>query len=250
MSGLMLAGDVYIDRLSDAGVSTGYLDPINTTKLGITQPDPDTKTRISNMKDTLGQALDSVNFPKPAELSIAFDDQPAEVLAMALLGSVVDYSQGSGSVTDEAVTLLPGKWVSLAKRNIGATGFNLSKSSAPGTPLTEGVDYQVNRAAGLIKAIEGGAISVSTACLADYTYAAVSGSTVTGGTRPIVKCKILVDGKNLATGKLCQLEIDEATLSPTGEIDLLNGEFVTTELKGTMTTKTGQTNPYRYVEFD
>lgn len=76
----MLAGDVYIDRLTDDGVSTGYLDPVNTTKLAITQPDPDVKTRVSNMKDTLGQALDSVNFPKPAELSIAIDDQPADIL--------------------------------------------------------------------------------------------------------------------------------------------------------------------------
>lgn len=250
MSGLMLAGDVYIDRLTDAGVATGYLDPINTTKLAITQPDPDTKTRVSNMKDTLGQALDSVNFPKPAEISIAFDDQPAEVLAMALLGSVEDYTQGSGTVTDEAATLVPGRWVALTKRNINSSGFSLAKASAPSTALVEGTDYQVNRAAGLVKAIDGGAITTSTACLVDYGHAAVAGSTVTGGTRPIVKCKILVDGKNLATGKLCQLEIDEATLSPSGEIDLLNGEFVTTELKGTMKTLSGKTNPYRYVEFD
>lgn len=247
MSGLMLAGDVYIDRLTDDGVSTGYLDPVNTTKLAITQPDPDVKTRVSNMKDTLGQALDSVNFPKPAELSIAIDDQPADILAMALLGSIEDYSQGSGSVTDEAVTLVLDKWVPLAKRNINDSGFSLATAAAPGTPKVENTDYKVNRAAGLVKALNSG---TAVACLIDYGHAAVAGTKVTGGTRPICKAKILVDGKNLATGKLCTLEIDEATLSPTGEIDLLNGEFVTTELKGTMKTLTGQTNPYRYVEYD
>jgi hypothetical protein len=243
----MLAGDVYIDRLTDAGVATGYLDPVNTTKLAITQPDPDTKTRVSNMKDTLGQALDSINIPKPAELSIAFDDQPADILAMALLGSVVDYSQGAGTVSDEAKTLVHGKWVSLAHRNINTSGFNVSTAAAPTVPLVEGTDYQVNRAAGLVKALTAGA---GAACLVDYGYAAVEGSSITGGTRPICKCKILVDGKNLSNGKLCKLEIDEATLSPTGEIDLLNGEFVTTELQGTMKTLTGMTNPYRYYEFD
>lgn len=247
MSGLMLAGDVYIDRLTDDGVATGYLDPVNTTKLAITQPDPDTKTRVSNMKDTLGQALDSVNFPKPAELSIAIDDQPASILAMALLGSVEAVSQGSGTVTDEAKTLVLDKWVKLDKRNINSSGFSLATAAVPGTPLVEGTDYQVNRAAGLVKALNSGA---AVACLIDYGYAAVEGSKVTGGTRPICKCKIFVDGKNLASGKLCTLEIDEATLSPTGEIDLLNGEFVTTELKGTMKTLDGMTNPYRYTEYE
>lgn len=247
MPGLMLAGDVYIDRLTDTGAPTGYLDPVNTTKLAITQPDPDVKTRISNMKDTLGQALDSVSFPKPAELSIAIDDQPAEILAMALLGSVVGYSQTSGSVVDEPVTLVLGKWVPLSKRSINATGVVVSKASAPTVPLVEGTDYAINRAAGLIKALNTGA---AVACLVDYGYAAVTGSTVTGGTRPICKARILVDGKNLATGKPCMLEIDEATLSPTGEVDLLNGEYVTTELKGTMRTLPGKTDPYRYVEFN
>ncbi len=250
MSGLMIAGDVYIDRLTDAGVSTGYLDPVNTTKLAITQPDPDVKTRISNMKDTLGQALDSVSLPKPSELVIAIDEQPAEILAMALLGSIETYSQGSGSVTDEAVTLVPGRWIAIAKRNINQSGFVLATAAAPSTPLAEGVDYQVNRAAGLVKALPGGAIATATACLVDYGYAAVSGQRITGGTRPICKARILVDGKNLATGKACTLEIDEATLSPTGEIDLLNGEFVTTELKGAMKTLPGLSSPYRYVEYD
>lgn len=249
MSGLMLAGDVYIDRLTDAGVSTGYLDPVNTTKLAISQPDPDKKERISNMKDTLGQALDVVSIPKPTELSISIDEQPAEILAMALIGDIVAYSQGAGSVTDEAVTLVPGRWVKLAKRNISATGFSLATAAVPGTPLTEGTDYQVNRAAGMVKAIESGAISVSTACLVDYDHAALDGQRITGATRPTIKCRILVDGKNLANGKLCRVEIDEATLAPTGEVDLLNGEFVTTELKGTMRTLSGQTHPYRYEEY-
>ncbi len=247
MSGLMLAGDVYIDRLTDDGVPTGYLDPVNTTKLALTQPDPDVKTRISNMKDTLGQALDSISLPKPAEVSITIDDQPADILAMALLGSIEVYSQGAATVTDEAKTLVLNKWVALANRNINASGFSLATAAVPGTPLVEGTDYQVNRAAGMVKALT---VGTAVACVIDYGCAAVEGQRITGGTRPLCKCKIFVDGKNLASGKLCTLEIDEATLSPTGEIDLLNGEFVSTELTGTMKTLTGQTNPYRYVEYD
>ena len=248
MAGLLLAGDVYIDRLNDDGTSTGFLDPVNTTKLEITQPDPEKKERISNMKDTLGQALDVVSFPKPTEISIAIDDQPAEILAMALLGDIVDISEGAGSVTDEAVTLIPGRWVKLAKRNLDAESVSVVTAAAPETPLTETTDYEVNYAAGMIKAVAGGAISAATACLVDYDHSAVSGTRITGATNPSIKCRLLVLGKNLANGKDVRVEVDEATLAPTGAIDLLNGEFVTTELKGTMKVLEGKTDPYRYEE--
>lgn len=248
MSGLLLAGDVYIDRLNDDGTTTGYLDPVNTTKLAISQPDPDKKERISNMKDTLGQALDVVSFPKPTEIAIAIDDQPAEILAMALLGTVETLSEGAGSVTDEAVMLIPGRWVPLDHRNLNASGIEVATAAAPSTPLVEGTDYQINHAAGLIKALTGGAISAATDCLIDYDHSAVSGTRITGATRPIIKARLLVIGKNLANGKAVRLEVDEATLAPTGEVDLLNGEYVTTELKGTMKVLTGQTDPYRYEE--
>jgi len=249
MAGLILAGNVYINRLTDAGASTGFLDPVNTTKLAISNPDPDKKERISRMRDTLGQALDSVNFPKPAEISIAIDDQPRQIMAMALLGEDVHYSQGAGTVTDEAVVLIPGRWVPLARRNVNQTGFVLTTAAAPSTPLVEGTDYAVNRVAGLVKALPGGAIATATNCLVDYGHAAVNGHRILGAAKPTIRCRILVDGVNRATGAQCRLEVYDATLSPAGEIDFMSGEFITTELKGTLRTPEGMGQPYVYEEY-
>ena len=249
MAGLIIAGNVYIDRLTDAGVSTGFLDPVNTTKLSIANPDPDKKERISRMRETLGQALDSVNFPKPPEISIAIDDQPRQIIAMALLGQDLDYTQGAGTVTDEAVVLIPGRWVPLARRNINQTGFVLTTAAAPSTPLVEGTDYAVNRVAGLVKALPGGAITAPTNCLVDYGHAAVNGHRILGATKPTIRCRILVDGVNRATGALCRLEVYDATLSPAGEIDFMSGEFITAELKGTLRTPANMSQPYVYEEY-
>ncbi len=250
MSGLLVAGNVRIGRLTDTGAFVGFLDPLNTTKLAITQPDPDKKIRTSRMKDTLGQALDTVFIAKPTEMTIDFDDQPAEILAMAMIGNIAAISQGSGSATDEAVSLIPGRWVDLAHGNIAASGFNVSTAAAPSTPLVLGTDYSVDYDIGLIKALEGGALSITTACLIDYSYAARSGKRVTGATAPTINCRILLDGKNLANGRACKLEIDYAVLAPTGDIDFMNGDFITTSMKGLLKTLPGQTGPYRYTEYD
>lgn len=250
MSGLLLAGDLFLDRLTDAGASTGLLGPLNGVKLGITNPDPDSKERTSRMKDTLGQALDVVNIPKPAELAISIDDQPPEVLSLALLGQIDNVAQASGSASDEAITLLPDRWTQLAHRNVALAGFSLATAAIPGTPLVLNTDYQVDYVNGMVRALSGGAIAASTACLVDYSYAASNGKRIQGGARPIANCRVLLVGKNLVNGKAARLEVDYATLSPTGEVDLLSGEFITTELKGKMRTLQGQTAPYRYEEFE
>jgi hypothetical protein len=245
MSGLILAGDVFIDRFTDGGVATGYRDAVNTTKLEITHPDPDKKDRISRMQATLGQALDSVLFPKPTEISIAIDDQPADILAMALLATETTISVTGTTVTDEAKTLILNKWISLAQRNISASGFNLSTVAVPGTPLVENTDYKVHREAGLVMALNSGA---AVACLIDYTYGNLAGTRLSGGGRTTINCKLLLNGTNKATGKLCRLEIDKATLAPSAPIDWLSGEYITTELKGTVSIVSPATVPYRYEE--
>ena len=246
MSGLLFTGDLYIDRLTDAGAKAGFLGKLNGVKLTITHPEPDKRERISKMRDSFGQALDTVNLPKPPELEISVDSQLPEILAMALLGRVDSLTQGSGTVTDQAVTLIPGKWVQLGHRNIGDSGFGVATAAVPGTPLVLGEDYEVDYAGGMIRAIVGGDITAETACLVDYTYAAITGKRIQGGARPTLRCAILLDGTNLATGESGRLEIDNATLSPANGVDLLSGEFVVTELKGTMSIQSGQDAPYRF----
>lgn len=105
MSGLLLAGDVYFDRFDATGNSTGLVGPLNATQLQINTPS-ESKDRASKKKLSYGQALDSVTIAQPSELAIAFDDQPAEMLAMALLGEIDTINQGAGNVADAVISVL------------------------------------------------------------------------------------------------------------------------------------------------
>ncbi|WP_235188580.1 hypothetical protein [Catenovulum agarivorans] len=56
MNGLLLSGDIFIDRLSDTGVSQGKIGPINVTQLAINTPS-EQMTRTSKKKRHLAKRL-------------------------------------------------------------------------------------------------------------------------------------------------------------------------------------------------
>lgn len=242
MSGLLLAGDVYFDRFDESGNPTGLVGPLNATQLQINTPS-ETKDRESKKKDSYGQALDSVTIAKPSEIAIAFDDQPAEMLAMALMGEVDTLNQGSGSATDAEVTLLKaGLWTKLPHNNLATEG--LSAVLASDDSAIAATAYEVNYAAGLIRATTGGTLAAGGDIKLSYDYAAVSGSRIKGGVRPTINARIFLDGTNLATGKPVQCEIPKASLAPTAAVDLLASEYVSTTLGGKLILKEGETAPF------
>lgn len=247
MSGLMLSGDIFIDRLTDTGASTGLIGPINVTQLAINTPSNEA-VRASKKKASYGQALDVVKTAQPTEVTIAFDDQPAELLAMALLGDTAEINQGSGTATDEQVTLPANhRWAKLAHSNLAAVGVT-GAIVAPAGPLDVPADIEINYAAGLVRAKKGGAMEAGGAITLTYQYNAISGISVKGGLRPQIRARILGDMKNLATGKNAKLDIPEASLAPTNAVDFMASEFVTTTLAGKIKLLDGKDAPFEYHE--
>ncbi|WP_027671305.1 hypothetical protein [Rheinheimera baltica] len=245
MSGLMLSGDIFIDRLTDTGASTGLIGPINVTQLAINTPSNEA-VRPSKKKASYGQALDIVKTAQPTEVTIAFDDQPAELLAMALLGDTSVINQASGTATDEAVTLPANqRWVQLAHSNLAAEGIS-GAIVAPAGPLAIAADIEINYAAGLVRARKGGAVEEGGAVTLTYQYNAISGMAVKGGVRPQIRARIIGDMKNLATGKNAKLDIPEASLAPTNAVDFMASEFVTTTLAGKIKLVDGKDAPFEY----
>ncbi len=247
-AGLYLVGDLYLNPLDDDGNQTGLLGPLNAQTVAVTRPEPDAKERISKMKETEGQLLDGMYQGKPSEIDIIIDDVPGEIMAMVFSGNVTDVSEGSGSVTDEAVSLIPGRWTRLAHRNLATSGIVLATVAAPSTPLTPDVDYEINHAMGMVKAIEGGAISATTPGLIDYTYAAVTGVRANSEQRSFVKAQVLVDGKNKTNGKQAVFEAYEAALYNKSKVDFVAGTYVNANLAGKMRTPSGKSEPYYYEE--
>ncbi|QRK80184.1 hypothetical protein [Shewanella sp. LZH-2] len=247
MSGLLVAGNFFVDRLNAQGQSTGIIGPINTTKLTI-KADADEKVRGSRKKESYGQALSVVNIAKPVEVEWSFDDQPAELIAMALLGDTQVVNSGSGTLTDEAVTLPDNqRWVQLPKTNFATLGFAVKKDA---TTLVLGTDYEVNYALGLVRALKGGAVEAGGAVTVSGQHNAISGTLVRGGIKAQTRARVFGEGTNLETGKPIKLDIFDASLKPTAALDFAASEFVSATLAGKAQLVAGKDHPFEYLELD
>lgn len=246
MNGLLLSGDIFIDRLSDTGVSQGKIGPINVTQLAINTPSEQI-TRTSKKKATFGQALDSVSIAQPSTVSISIDDQPADILAIALLGDIATVNQSSGTVTEEAVTILANsRWAQLANKNLAGEGITAVLASDDSAVAA--TEYEINYALGLIRAKAGGTLASGESIKLTYQHNAITGTKVKGGIKSQIRMNITGDMKNLATGKPGHLEIFEATVAPTEAVDFMASEFVSTTLSGNCKLVSGQDAPFEYTD--
>lgn len=239
MSGILCAGDVYFDRLNDAGESTGIVYLFDAKKFGITEP-TESKVRQSRGRDDYGQAKDTVYIKQPATISIEGDEVNANVLGLALMGESAALTQGSGTVTDTVVGLKQNVYIQLPHVNIDAVGVLLETDAD--VALVEGTDYIINRRMGWIQALTVGGAAADNKLT--YAYSAVTGSKVTGGSKPVIRGRVILDGVNLANQQLVIVDVDEARLAPTGELDFASSEYVKVALAGLLRTLPGKTGPY------
>jgi hypothetical protein len=237
-----------MDRFDDDGNAQGFYDVGNATKFAIAE-DAEIKERESRMKDTYGQVLDSVPIKKPASISITLNDLKVENLAMVLFGDITDINITGAAVTDEALTARLDKWVELDFRNVTAATVVVTDSAGV-TTYVEDTDYEVNYSLGMIKALSTGAITDEEALLVDYTYGNLTGKKISGSARPIIKCSLKLDGENQVTQKDCLVNVLEAMLKPSGEIDFLADDFNEVTFEGTLNTPSGKTSPYEVEYMD
>lgn len=242
--GILLEGDVYFDRLDDTGNRTGLVGPLNTLQLAIQTP-TESVTRTSKKKGSYGAALDEVIIAQPSQITVRFDDQPAELLAMALLGELEAINQGSGDITAQEFTLPANqRWLELGKSNLASQGVSVTDSANADAPLTLTADVEINYALGLIRARKGGAVENGGAVKVTAQYNATTGSRVKGATKPQVKAVLLLDGRNLATGLPVKLRVPMFVGAPSEPVDLMAAEFVSTTLVGKALLQTGESAPF------
>jgi len=118
MDGFLGSGDLYIDRLTDDGQSSGYLSAGNAAKCEI-GANAELKQLTGKGRTNYGQVLSTVSVQQPASLAITLNQIDKTNLAMAFLGDYETIAVTAGSVANEAVTALAaGKDLELSKRNI------------------------------------------------------------------------------------------------------------------------------------
>lgn len=254
MSGLILGGDVYFDRLDDDSVSTGRIYLGNVTRLSVTEA-ADEKTRESRGRDTYGNALDTFALKKPTKFNIEGDDFFKATLEIALFGTTVSVNQVAGSITDEVITARHDAWVKLSVQNLqgeDSTAAPVVTNSAASTTYAEGVDYEVDYRLGMIKALSTGAITNGQSLKVDAEYGAVTRTRIRGGVTPRIKGELFCDGKNLITGEAAELLAYRAAFVPSATLDLINtaGDFVKWAAGGTFELPADKTEAYVYDTVD
>lgn len=231
-------GTVYAGLLdADKNLIGGYRRVGNVYPFSL-QVATEQKKQVSRMRESAGQTKDSKTSISDTSGSMTIRDWDAKNLAWALSGEEAQLVGAGGTVTDETITLVADEWVQAANRGI---------SSVVITGGVLGTDFEVNGPLGLIKLIEGGALTAG-ANTVSYSYAAESGYKVEIGTKAQIRVAILVDGEDEFTGEAMNAEFDSVVLAANSEIGIISAPDTDyEELAFTLTfeTKTGKSSPGR-----
>ena len=236
-------GDLYLDILSDAGVSTGLQLKGECTALAI-KPDSERKDMIGRGRATDGQVIASIVRPKPTTIKFNFKKVDPELFAMAMAGTTSALNQSSGSATDQAVTAKLGKGVELGHINVAASGFVVTDATGVTTYVLD-TDYQVNYRLGLLTALVGGAITDDQSLLVDYSYNATTGATVLGGKKYSIRVGLVLDGQNMEDGRDFILKVPQARIATDTEVDFMKDDFMDLSFSGVVELPTGATEAFR-----
>lgn len=237
-------GDLYINRTDPTtGLKLGRAGPFECGKFEI-KPNTELKEQTSRGKATYGQVIESVAIQKPADLTIQLNELDKDGLTLAFLGTNAAWTQGSGSITDEAITAVHDKWVSLSKTNFAVAGFLVKHTSGAPTYVL-GTDYDVNYRIGMVRIKSTGAILNAASVKVSGTYSASAGTRIAGATQAQVRAEFLLDGVNFADNLPCICTVWEAVMAPDTGFDFLSDGFGNITLKGRLKTPSGKTEPFQ-----
>jgi hypothetical protein len=223
---------------------SGFGDYFDADKFEIK---PNFEELISESRSHLdyGQARASVIKPKPTEITIDLSAASVQAMAMQFQGLVQAFTQSSGTLTAQNVTLQGvGVWVSVGKRNLAEAGFSLTNSAGT-TTYVRGTHYEVNWARGEIRPLAAaGAPAGTDVVKVTGTYAAVDGSKILGGRVSQVRVQARFDGENMVDGSPIEVDVWEAVLSAGSGFDFLGGGFTPISLSGKLVKPASKTEAY------
>lgn len=233
--GVKFAGTVYVRKLG----TKNWYDLGNTTSLKITLSG-DKDERISHRRDTVGQALDSLYTPKPAEISWDNDTFNRQNFANMLMGEAANLSGAAQQITDEAIELLPHEWVELGQRNLDEN-TPLTFKTKDDQPLNLAGKVEINHRLGLIRLNEGN----KTEAKVSYATRENKGFAIDAATLTSLELELRVDGLNRATGENSVLSVWHASVTANDGMDWLSGDWGKASFSGTCVTPSDKNSPFR-----
>ena len=187
----------------------GYLDMGEAWPFTI-QVNTQTKQLKSSRKGIRGQVVHAGARIDGVSGTVGIKHWNARNMAMLLSGRAVEQTAATGSVDAQAITLpAGGGWIPLGKRNI--SGFTLEGK-------TEGVDFEVAPAVGLVRNLTNTAISGD----ASFSYSTLAGYRIEMANTPVIRMAILIDGQNDETGEPMVIELDSVVFTSNGDMKFIS----------------------------
>lgn len=236
MAGKTFAGNLRIAPVDSNGViltGKGYIGVLNTVKCELVVPAPTNIDQISRQIGSVGQLKSRAQVPKATTLNLDIDDlDDQRVLAYALNGQTVAYTQSGGTITNEVCTAgALGDWFPLANRGVSSL---VLKDSTGTTTFAAGTDYLLDAASGFVQVVATGTITAGESLKANYTAAAITGQTVQGSTVASNLLRVVVELENLVDGKAGRFVCPIFQASSSGNQDLFGNKMLVAGLSGAM----------------
>jgi hypothetical protein len=238
--GLVASGDLYLDFLTPAGVSTGFQLAGNCKKFA-PKVETETKENKANGRDTFGQTTESFTRITGSSLSMTFNRYDPAILAAAFMGTAVDQTAAAGAYT-ASITGIKDRWV-----ETGSVGLDtcVVKDATDTTTYVAGTDYEINKRTGMIKVLTTD-LNGDTLHITGNTLAK-AGSKITAGTQSVVNVALRLDGKNLATGADVLVTVWQAQLRSETDFDFMGEDFPELTFTATLVTPSGKSSPFEVV---
>ena len=238
------SGDLYINRMTDAGALTGAKIAGAVTRFAL-NPESEMREQTGRGRNNYGQVIASATLPGKTNINLTLNQLDAENMALAFLGDVSAFSQAAATAATAVITAVLDRWVEIGKEQISNL---VVKDATDITTYVVDVDYTVNARLGMIKlinpALDGDTLNLT------FDAAAVTASKIVGGTSPIIRARLLLDGKNYVNGRDCKVLVYSARLRPTTEVDFLSEDFLPLELEGLCEIPEGKDEPFEIIYYD
>jgi len=195
--------------------------------------------KLEHYSTASGIKVKDAEIVKSQEFNVSFeiDELRIETLEKFALASRTDTNITAGTVANEPINnVRQGLWYKLAHEKIRRTPAPvITNDATPPTVYTEGTDYEIDYEAGAIYIIPGGNIANGTNLRIDYSYDALTKTTLQSGQRYQITGTLWFKG-DPPKGQVLDV-IGDVSLTPSGELKLIGDDWLSVKFEGTFTTK-------------
>ena len=220
-TGKKLRGDLLFTVYGPGWAYLGMEDPVNVTDFELDPGSGTIETHAGAGVENEGQALAAWVDEGTPKITLSYNSLPVGRLSDVMRGVLGLSTQSAGSVTDEPITLIEGKWVRLPMQQL-VEGTEVL-TGVGGTPVHTADDFEVQHRHGLIKALTPAAAGPQEM---DFDHLGFSRNTITGPSKRQAQVGLSLFGENKTTGGIVEFTAEKCLMVYTAKLTFVGGKEV------------------------